>query len=178
MPTINNSRRKLICVSRPLSMKISGKNHICSVKTFSSRALSTRQKKKIHWKKQHFGRSKSRVWATLDKVLHAKQPWRKLVSGFSFACLQYLPQFTDDKSNDSSMREGIPLDALNWFGRGYELHTPKSVGREGSKAWALSVVPHFSLSPPRVAFSCVGWFSRALAFRSLFYPWGNIGDYS
>ena len=38
----------------------------------------------------------------------------------------------------------------------YELHTPKSVGREGSKAWALSVVPHFSLSPPRVAFSRVG----------------------
>ena len=54
--------------------KISGKNHICSVKTFSSRALSTRQKKKIHWKKQHFGRSKSRVWPTVDKVLHAKQP--------------------------------------------------------------------------------------------------------
>ena len=44
------------------------------------------------------------------------------------------------------MREGIPLDALNWFGRGYELHTPKSVGREESKACALSVVPHFSLS--------------------------------
>ena len=31
-----------------------------------------------------------------------------------------------------------------------------SVGREWSKAWALSVVPHFSLSPPRVAFSRVG----------------------
>ena len=169
MPTINNSRRKLICVSRPLSMKISGKNHICSVKTFSS--------------KNFIGKSSilagvKVVCGLHYKVLHAKQPWRKLVSGFSFACLQYLPQFTDGKSNDSSMREGIPLDALNWFGRGYELHTPKSVGREGSKAWALSVVPHFSLSPPRVAFSCVGWFSRALAFRSLFYPWGNIGDYS
>ena len=75
---------------------------------------------------------------------------------FSFACNKYLPQFTNDKSNDSSMREGIPLDALNLFGRGYELHTPKSVDREGSKAWALSVVAHFSLSPPRVAFSCVG----------------------
>ena len=46
-------------------------------------------------------------------VLHAKQPWRKLVSGFSFACNKYAPQFTDDKSNDSSMREGIPLDALS-----------------------------------------------------------------
>ena len=44
-----------------------------------------------------------------------------------------------------------------------------------SKAWALSVVPHFSLSPLRVAFSRVGWFSRALAFRSLYYPWGKMG---
>ena len=86
------------------------------------------------------------------QVLHAKQPWRKLVSGFSFACNKYPLLFTDDKSNDSSMREGIQLDALNWFGRGYELHTLKSVGREGSKAWALSVVPHFSLSPPRHLF--------------------------
>ena len=107
------------------------------------------------------------------QVLHAKQPWRKLVSGFSFACNKYPPQFTDDKSNDSSMREGIPLDALNWFGRGNELHTPKSVGREGSKAWALSVVPHFSLSPPRVPFSRVGWFSRPLAFR-LLYSWAIL----
>ena len=29
---------------------------------------------------------------------------------------------------------------------GYDLQTPKSVGREESKAWALSVLPHFS--PP------------------------------
>ena len=50
--------------------------------------------------------------------------------------------------------------------------------RISSKAWALSVVPHFSLSPPRVAFSRVGWFSRALAFRSLYYPWWKMGDYS
>ena len=55
----------------------------------------------------------------------------------------------------------------------------------------LRVVPHFSsgilertklervsLSPPRVAFSRVGWFSRPLAFRSLYYPWGEMGDYS
>ena len=86
-----------------------------------------------------------------------REKW-KLVSGFSFACNKYPPQFTDDKSNDSSIREGIPLDALNWFGRGYELHTPKSVGREGSKAWALSVVPHFSLSPLRLAFLVWGDF--------------------
>ena len=43
-------------------------------------------------------------------------------------------------------------DAINWFGRGNELHNPKSFGREGSKAWALSMVGHFSLSPPRFAF--------------------------
>ena len=59
----------------------------------------------------------------------------------------------------------------------------------------LQVVPHFSseiverakrersweslsLSPPRVAFSRVGCFSCALAFRSLYYPWGQMGDYS
>ena len=39
-------------------------------------------------------------------------------------------------------------------------------------------LPHFSLSPPRVAFSRVGWFSRALEFRSLYYPWGKMGDCS
>ena len=33
---------------------------------------------------------------------------------------------------------------------------------------------HFSLSPSRVAFSRVGWFSRALAFRSPYYPWGKL----
>ena len=37
---------------------------------------------------------------------------------------------------------------------------------------------NFFLSPPRVAFSRVGWFSRSLAFRSLYYPWGKMGDYS
>ena len=31
---------------------------------------------------------------------------------------------------------------------GYELHMPKLVSREESKAWALSVLPHFSLCPP------------------------------
>ena len=47
--------------------------------------------------------------------------------------------------------------------------------RISSKPWALSVVPHFSLSPPRVTFSRVGRFSRALAFRTLYYPWGKRG---
>ena len=38
-------------------------------------------------------------------------------------------------------------------------------------------VPHFSLSPPHVTFSRIGWFSRTLAFHSLYYPWGKMGDY-
>ena len=33
----------------------------------------------------------------------------------------------------------------------------------------------FSLSTRHVAFSRVGWFSRALAFRSLYYHWGKMG---
>ena len=35
-----------------------------------------------------------------------------------------------------------------------------------------------ALSPLRVAFSCVGWFSRTLAFCSLYCPWGKMRDYS
>ena len=44
-------------------------------------------------------------------------------------------QFTADslKSNDSSKREGIPLDARKLFERQYELHTPKLAGLEGQK---------------------------------------------
>ena len=110
------------------------------------------------------------------QFLHAKQPWRKLVSGFSFACNKHPPQFINDKSNDSSIREGMPLDALNWFGRGYELHTPKSIGREGSKAWALSVVPHFSLSPHVSPFLAWGDFHARSCFACSTIPeekWGT-----
>ena len=67
------------------------------------------------------------------------------------------------------------------------------------KQGRLRVVPHFSSgiverakrerawkSPharkgdtqPPVAFSRVGWFLRALAFRTLYYLWGKMGDYS
>ena len=42
----------------------------------------------------------------------------------------------------------------------------------------LSIFVFLSLSPPRVACSRVGWFSRALVFRLLYYPWGKMGDYS
>ena len=100
----------------------------------------------------------------------------KLVSGFSFACNKYPPQFTDDKSNNSSIREVIPLDALYWFGREFELHNPKSVGREGSKAWALYVGPHFSLSPLRLAFLVWGDFharSRLARFSIPEEKWGT-----
>ena len=118
------------------------KSHLLSQNVFLQSIISPQRKKKF------IGTSSILAWVKVVcclhyQVLHAKQPWRKLESGFSFACNKYPPQFTDDKSNDSSMREGIRLDALNWFGKGYELHTPKSVGREGSNAWALSVVPHF-----------------------------------
>ena len=50
--------------------------------------------------------------------------------------------------------------------------------RISAKAWAFSVVPHFSLSLPRARLSRVGWFSRALVFRSLHYPWGKMGTVS
>ena len=36
--------------------------------------------------------------------------------------------------------------------------------------------PNPSVAPSR--FSRVGWFSRALAFRSLYYPWGKMGTNS
>ena len=115
------------------------------------------------------------------KVLQAKQLQRKLVSGLSFTCNKYPPQFPSDKSNDSSMREGISLDALNWFKRRHELRTPKSVGREGSKAWALSVVSYFSLSPAHLALSHLGWFSHVLTFCSSTIheeKWGLLVVYS
>ena len=54
-----------------------------------------------------------------------------------------------------------------------ELHTPKSVGREGSKAWALSVVPHFSLSPPRLAFLAWGDFHARSRFARSSIPEEN-----
>ena len=39
------------------------------------------------------------------------------------------------------------------------------------RAWKS---PHARKGPPRVAFSRVGWFSRSLAFRSLYYPLGKM----
>ena len=148
------------------------KNRICSVKMFSFRAWYTHQRNKNSLEQA----AQAVRWAFYAiKVLQAKQLQRKLVSGFSFTCNKYPPQFPSEKSNDSSMREGISLDALNWFKRRHELCTPKSVGREGSKAWALSVVSYFSLSPEHLALSHLGWFSHVLTFCSLFYPWEKMG---
>ena len=56
----------------------------------------------------------------------------------------------------------------------------------------LQVVSHFSSPHARKGdtwqgkrkmsrvspFSCVAWFLHALVFRSLYYPWGKMGDYS
>ena len=67
------------------------------------------------------------------------------------------------------------LDVYRWFERWYELHTPKSFGREGSKAWALSLVPHFSLSSPRLAFLMWGDFHAHSRFARSTIPEGKRG---
>ena len=54
----------------------------------------------------------------------------KLVSGFSFTCNKYPSQFTDDKSNDSSLREGIGLEGDTNF----------ILGREGFSLLRLAFV--------------------------------------
>ena len=50
--------------------------------------------------------------------------------------------------------------------------------RISSKAWALSVVPHFSLSPPRIAFLASGDFHARLLFTRSTIPEENGGLYS
>ena len=49
-------------------------------------------------------------------------------------------------------------------------HARKGDTRRGERKF-------FSL-PTASRLSRVGWFSRALAFRSLYYPWGKMGNYS
>ena len=52
----------------------------------------------------------------------------------------------------------------------------QGVSREESKAWALSVVPNFSLSPPRLAFLMWGdtmYFHMHLHFARSTIPEGN-----
>ena len=55
MLTINNNRRKLICVSRLLSMKKAAKITFAQSKHFPPEHDLTVREKKIHWNKQHFG---------------------------------------------------------------------------------------------------------------------------
>ena len=55
MLTINNNRRKLICVSRLLSMKKAAKITFAQSKHFPLEHDLTVREKKIHWNKQHFG---------------------------------------------------------------------------------------------------------------------------
>ena len=143
----------------------SGKNHICSVKTFSSRAWSNRPRKKNSLEQAAF-------WQVVCCLL---TPLFTL-SRF-FTCNKYCLQATDDKSNGSSVREGIPLHAPQKL---YELHTPKSFGHEGSKAWALSVVPHFSLSLLSLVFLAWCAFHACLRFAHCTIPeekWGLLVVY-
>ena len=149
--------------------EISGKNHICSVKTFLPEHILSISEKKFIGTSNILAWGKSRVLPTTPPFYTIKfftqnsREELKLVSGFSFTCNKYPSQFTDDKSNDSSLREGIPLDALNWFGRGYELHT---------RPWRVL---------PAASRLCrMGWFSRTLACRMLQIPeekWGLLVVY-
>ena len=116
----------------------SGKNHIiCSVKTFSSMEHNLPV-----WEKKIIGTSSILAWVKVVcclhyQVLHEKQPCRKLVSGFSFACNKYPLQFSDGKSNDSSMGEGMPLDAQARIHTGFHCFTKigQSFHKELNFSW-------------------------------------------
>ena len=71
----------------------------------------------------------------------------------------------------------MPLDALQKL---YELQAPKSFGHEGSKAWVLSVVPHFSLSLSSLVFLVWGDFHACSHFACCTIPeeeWGLLVVY-
>ena len=78
--------------------------------------------------------------------------WLKCLTGLKLSRLQVVPHFFLKDSRASETRARVKIT-----------HARKSATRENL--------------PPRFAFSRVGWFSRALAFRPLYYPWGKIGDY-
>ena len=59
----------------------------------------------------------------------------------------------------------------------FTLQNRSALNRERSQAWALSVVPHFSLSAPRLAFLAGVIFMRARISLALLSLWEN-GDYS
>ena len=71
----------------------------------------------------------------------------------------------------------MPFDALQKL---YELQSPKSFGREGSKAWALSVVPLFSVSLSSLVFLAWGDFHACSHFAHCTIPeeeWGVLVVY-
>ena len=49
---------------------------------------------------------------------------------------------------------------------------------ERAKRKRVKITPREKGETPSVTFSRLGWFSRALAFRWLYYPWGQMGNYS
>ena len=59
----------------------------------------------------------------------------------------------------------------------FTLQNRSALNRERSQTWALSVVPHFSLSAPRLAFLTGVIFTRARISLALLSLWEN-GDYS
>ena len=85
MQTIDNNRRKLICVSRPLSMKYAAKITFAQSKRFPpEHNLPVREKN--HWNKQYFCTSKRRVLPTL--LSSSRETAVKKISSWVFFCLQ------------------------------------------------------------------------------------------
>ena len=73
-------------------------------------------------------------------------------------------------ANDSSMREGIPLDALNWHSKIDQLAVKSQ--KHGFNVCSPSLFSFFAAS----CLSHVGWynvFSHTFVFCSLYYPWGK-----
>ena len=105
---------------------------------------------------QHFSKRASSSRETAER--------KKLVSGVSFTCnkLDIPRKPTNGKSNDSSMRKGNPLDALNWIERLYEVHTPKSVRLE---PWTVTSLG-FVCSPSFFSFRAASRLSRGGDFHA------------
>ena len=161
---INSNCRKLIFVSQPLSIKWEAKITLALSKHFPPEYnLLIREKNSLEQDSSILAWVKA-LCCLRSQVLHTKQP-------FSFDCNKYPHSLPMTRAMTAQWRK-----ESHWIGRGYELHTPKSVGCEGSKAWALSVVPHFCLSPPRVTCSRMGWFHAHSSFTRSTIPkekWGT-----
>ena len=115
---------------------------------------------------QHFSKRASSSRETAER--------KKLVSGVSFTCnkldiprnLPMTRAMTAQWEKETHWMRSIELKGYTNF----TLQTRSALNRERSQAWALSVVPHFSLSAPRLAFLAGVIFTRArisLALLSL-----------